>query len=192
MLTPDEVLKLVKEAADAVGILQSHIEARDFAVWCSEREIANVLELGTCSGGMMFLMDRACKPGVRISMDMPWSVRDPKPPQNWESRFRSYLPHVIEVFGQIHDEAQRNQLATVLGDKKLDLIFIDADHSAEGAAQHVRMYAPFLRPGGYLAFHDLSNGWACGTWVKENLFPMCPHWLFEEPKNLYGIGVIQI
>lgn len=191
MLTIKEAEDLVQEAFK-VGMLQSGIEARDFALWISERgDIGNVLELGTCAGGLLFLMDRAANPGLRISMDMPWDNRDPNC-YGLEPRFKAQMPNVIEVLGQIHDKAQRDRLAAALGDKKIDLMMIDADHSYEGCKRHVDMYAPFIRPGGYIAFHDCSNGWACGLYVKQELFPEHEHWLFEEPKNLFGIGVIQL
>jgi len=190
MLTPDEAMVLVKKAGE-IGILQSHVEARDFAVWLSGQDVANVLELGTCSGGMLRLMDLVCKPGLRISMDMPWSVRDPDV-SGWEARCKTAMPHMIEILGQIHDEAQKARLAELLAGRKLGLMFIDADHTAEGTKKHVEMYSEFIQPGGYIGFHDLSNGWPCGPWVKDNLFPKYTHWQFDEPANLFGIGVIQL
>lgn len=36
----------------------------------------------------------------------------------------------------------------------IDMIFIDADHTAEGVRLDVDSWAPFLKPGGYIYFHD--------------------------------------
>jgi hypothetical protein len=190
MLNAQEAMTLVQKAAE-IGILQSHVEARDFAVWLSQHDISDVIELGTCSGGMLRLMDLVCRKGLRISMDMPWNERDPDC-SGWEMRCKSAMPHMLEVLGQIHDQAQKNKLTDLLAGRKVDLLFIDADHSAFGVAKHIEMYSEFVRLGGFIGFHDLSNGWDCGPWVKETLFPHYKHWLFEEPANLFGIGVIQV
>jgi predicted O-methyltransferase YrrM len=191
MRTHQEMEALVQDAFK-LGMTQSGIETRDFALWLQGLEISNILELGTCAGGMMLLMDRVCNPGLRIVMDMPWDQRDPKCSPEHEARFKAALPDVLEIFGQIHDQEQRERLAYVLGEENIDLLFIDADHSYSGCKQHVEMYARFIRPGGFIGFHDVSNGWPCGKYVREELFPKHPHWVFEEPKNLFGIGVIQL
>lgn len=37
---------------------------------------------------------------------------------------------------------------------RIDLLFIDGDHSIEGCSFDYLNYAPALVPGGYIAFHD--------------------------------------
>jgi len=39
----------------------------------------------------------------------------------------------------------------------VDLVFIDADHSREGALKDIEAWAPNVRPGGYLLLHDFDN-----------------------------------
>jgi len=191
-MAEDEAMKLVLEAFDKCGMIQGGYEARDFAVWLSSRDIADILELGTCSGGTMYLIDKACKPGLRISMDMPWDERDPKVPDGWEQRVKGYLPHMIEIIGNIHNQLQAARLAGYLGQRKLDLIFADADHSYAGAKKHFEMYSPFLRPGGYFAMHDVANGHQCQQWWEQEIKPKYETWIFTEQTNLYGIGVAQL
>jgi predicted O-methyltransferase YrrM len=191
MLTESQALALVHEAFAALGMTQSGYEARDFAVFISERDISNICELGTCAGGLMWLMDRAAKPGLRLSLDMPWGERDPKLPDNWEQRFHEHLPHVIEFLGNIHDQAQRQKLAECLNGRKLDLLMIDADHSYEGGRKHWEMYSEFVRPGGFVAFHDVRNGWSVGRFYDE-LCRRYAHYEFCEQDNLFGIGVIAL
>lgn len=188
MKTIQEVEALVQDAFK-IGMLQSGIEARDFALWVQEQDISHIIESGTSGGGTLFLLDRVAKPGLRISLDMPWGQRDP---QGSEATFKAAVPYVLEVLGNIHEEEQWNKLHRLLNGQLVDLLFIDSDHSYEGCKQHVEMYRGFVRSGGFIGFHDLSNGWGCGLYVKEELFPKYTHWLFEEPKNLYGIGVVQV
>lgn len=39
-------------------------------------------------------------------------------------------------------------------DKEIDLLFIDGDHSFEGCINDCRSWLPFLKKGGWVAFHD--------------------------------------
>lgn len=40
-------------------------------------------------------------------------------------------------------------------ERPVDFLFIDGDHSREGALADFRRYAPLVRPGGIVAFHDV-------------------------------------
>lgn len=41
--------------------------------------------------------------------------------------------------------------------KQIDMMFIDADHSYEGVKLDVDSWAPFVKSGGYLYFHDADD-----------------------------------
>ena len=43
----------------------------------------------------------------------------------------------------------------ILGKRKIDLLFIDADHSYAGVKQDFNMYSPLVRKGGIIALHDI-------------------------------------
>lgn len=49
--------------------------------------------------------------------------------------------------------------AELEGDKQLDLLFIDGDHSYEGAYDDLAHYSPYVKIGGFMAVHDV----ACAT-----------------------------
>ncbi len=40
---------------------------------------------------------------------------------------------------------------------RIDLLFLDGDHSPEATAQDFRDWAPHVRPGGYLVMHDVVH-----------------------------------
>jgi predicted O-methyltransferase YrrM len=191
MLTQQQALDLVLEAFAKLGMTQSGLEARDFIQFLSDKEITNILELGTCAGGLTFLMDKVSKPGLRISMDMPWDQRDPAMPSYQEAKLKALIPNLTEILGQIHDTINRTILRNILVDQQIDLLMIDADHSYEGGKKHWQMYSSFVRSGGFVAFHDIRNGWPVGRFYDE-LCSTYSHWEFTEEKNLYGIGVIQV
>ena len=52
----------------------------------------------------------------------------------------------------------------------IDFLFIDADHSYERAASDWRLWAPFVRPGGYVAMHDSAV--FPGSWTSERSGPV--------------------
>ena len=44
----------------------------------------------------------------------------------------------------------------LLAGKKVDLLFIDGDHSYEGVKKDFEMYSPLVADGGVIAFHDIA------------------------------------
>jgi predicted O-methyltransferase YrrM len=45
----------------------------------------------------------------------------------------------------------------ILQGRKLDLLFIDGDHSFEGVRADSEMYMPLVRSGGLVVFHDIAQ-----------------------------------
>ena len=113
---------------------------------------ARACEIGTCAGGTLFLLARACRPDARIlSMD-------------WE-----YSPAQLAAFpvfasagqklgclpGDSHSQATRDRMVKYFDGEKIDFLFIDGDHSYAGVKADFEMYGPLVRPGGLIAFHDI-------------------------------------
>jgi hypothetical protein len=62
-----------------------------------------------------------------------------------------------------HQPETQKRLAALLQGEKLDFLFIDGDHTAAGVLQDFEDYAPFVRPGGLIALHDIrpdEKGWS--------------------------------
>ena len=49
------------------------------------------------------------------------------------------------------------QMASVLQDESLDMVFIDADHSYEGTMEDLEAWHPKVKPDGHIAGHDYGN-----------------------------------
>jgi predicted O-methyltransferase YrrM len=60
------------------------------------------------------------------------------------------------IVGDSHSMKTVLALTKRLGGRAIDCLFIDGDHSYNGVRQDYIMYAPLVRPGGLIAFHDIA------------------------------------
>lgn len=73
---------------------------------------------------------------------------------------------------------------------KIDLLFIDGDHSIKGCQSDFELYAPKIKSGGYIAFHDYyKNRSDLGpTFVIKNLVNKSEDFIFYELVDSLWIG----
>jgi predicted O-methyltransferase YrrM len=123
---------------------------------------ATVLEVGTASGGTLFLLTRVAAPdALLVSVDLRRGQFGGGYPSWRAPLYRSFArkaQRVRLVRGDSHAAGTRQRIARVLEGRPLDLLFVDGDHSYEGVKQDVADYAPLVRPGGIVAFHDIVPG----------------------------------
>jgi hypothetical protein len=55
-----------------------------------------------------------------------------------------------------HDPAVRDRVAGLFGERGVDFLFIDGNHSYEGVRRDFEMYGPLVAPDGLIAFHDID------------------------------------
>ena len=95
----------------------------------------------------------------------------------------------------------KDQLEDALQGRPIDLLFIDGDHSYEGAKADLLGYRELVRPGGLIAFHDIVPDSGQGTgdsggvpilW-REIKDRFAHHWEFvrDWEQDGMGIGVIE-
>lgn len=151
---------------------QSAWELKEFLLRVQHLQPKRVMEIGTFHGGVFFLLTRvSSQEGTFISVDLPggaggddmldknipllrqWAA----PSQNLHFlREDSHRPETLEMVKRI------------LGESQLDVLFIDGDHSYEGVKKDYEMYAPLVRSGGLVGFHDIS--------VKEPQYGVAQYW----------------
>src|SRR5262245_53391504 len=56
-----------------------------------------------------------------------------------------------------HSESTLRRVVALLGDRAIDFLFIDGDHSRDGVWQDFNTYSRLVPPGGLIAFHDISQ-----------------------------------
>lgn len=59
--------------------------------------------------------------------------------------------------GDSHREAGPAEIAATLMTEKLDMLFIDGDHSYAGAKLDYLLYKDFVKDGGLIVFHDIAE-----------------------------------
>lgn len=144
----------------AIEPLQVRSELRRFVEMVAERKPQTIMEIGTCYGGTLFPIARvSASDATIISLDFP-SGDSGGDYSRLHRRILRRLPlssqrlHI--VWADSHSQKTGEQIRQLV-DRPLDLLFIDGDHSYEGVRQDFEMYAPLVRPGGLIAFHDIAE-----------------------------------
>lgn len=105
------------------------------------------IEIGRFSGGSTLLIASAVgKKGKLLSID--------KSPQN-DEKLRVILTHA-ELLERV--ELVVGDANELVRDEQYDFVFIDGDHSYEGAKKDHNKWGKLVRAGGYIIHHDMGNG----------------------------------
>ena len=115
-----------------------------------------ICEIGTDLGGTFYLWSKA-RPlgGLFISIDLPRLYR--KSLNRFLYSFFARTQKVFFLRENSHSLECLLKVQKILGDKKIDFLFIDGDHSYEGVKQDFLFYAKYVRKGGIIAFHDIMK-----------------------------------
>jgi cephalosporin hydroxylase len=139
--------------------LQRPAEIRNLLAILSKRKPAVVVEIGTASGGNLFLFTRvAAKDALIVSIDLPAGRFGGGYPRWRIPLYRAFArPHqkVHLIRGDSHAPETLAKLSAILNGRKIDFLFVDGDHTYQGVSQDFNLYHPFVHPGGIIAFHDI-------------------------------------
>ena len=146
-----------------------------------DRRPRTILEIGTAVGGVLFGFTRvASSKACLISLDLPQGMYGGG--YHWWKipLFRSFaLPgqKLYLIRADSHEQKSLKLIKDKIKDKRLDLLFIDGDHSYDGVRRDFEMYSPLARKGGVIAFHDIVPN------VEDPTFGVARLW--NEIKSLY-------
>jgi cephalosporin hydroxylase len=161
-----------------------------------------VIEIGTAEGGTNFLLGAALKT-VKLKISVDLFVRNTRLLQ----AFGRPACQQLFVNGSSYDPQTVQTVQGLLGHRTVDVLFIDGDHSYDGAKADFDLYSPLVRSGGLVAFHDIvpdhktRYGRNTGRWAGEvpRLWQdvkrgYAQTWEFVENQDQdgLGIGVLQV
>jgi len=136
-------------------------EITSFLKLLAQRPPATVLEIGTYKGGTFFLLACVATPdAVLLSLDLPAGQMGAYPV--WREplyrAFRRGRQRIELMREDSHDMRTREKVRELFSGRKIDLLFIDGDHSYEGVKKDFELYSPLVAAGGMIAFHDIVDG----------------------------------
>lgn len=128
-----------------------------------------VVEIGTASGGTLFMLTQVAAPDATIvSVDLPGgrlgggssSIHHRYP--RWRTRlYRGFArpgQTVHSMRADSHHASTVDEVQQRLSHGKVDFLFVDGDHSYDGVSRDFELYLPLVRKGGLVAFHDIVPG----------------------------------
>ena len=119
-----------------------------------------VLEIGTARGGTLFCFSKlAPEDAVIISIDLPDGNFGGGYPKSKIPLYRSFKKKGQEMFllrEDSHAEQTVQKIKEILNGKKIDFLFIDADHTYEGVKRDFELYSSLVANKGIISFHDVA------------------------------------
>jgi len=187
-------------ASSHIGIGQNRVEFLRFLAYIEGERPANVLEIGVRDGGTSFMFANALKTSRHV-LGVDVRLRN-------IHLLRAYCPTWIVrqefVCGESARPSTVSEVRRRLGSAKLDLLFIDGDHSYRGAEADFEAYRQLVRDGGLIAFHDIcmdhrrrygaetpnDSGEVYRLWQRLRGSYETKEFFEDEKQNGAGIGTI--
>ena len=113
---------------------------------------STICEIGAAGGGTTFLLAHAApKDAVIITVDLIFSERR-------MAALKQFARGEQKIFCLEKDSHQIETVRAVsdcLPEGKLDVLYLDGDHSYEGIKTDFELFTPLVKPGGMIVFHDI-------------------------------------
>jgi predicted O-methyltransferase YrrM len=193
----------MSRAACVYGADQKWFELVGLAHLVREINPQITMEIGLYRGGTISLWAQLMQvKSTLIGVDVQLS-------DGIEKRIRAKMKHGQHLHlleADSHSSETKRRVLKLIGDNKIDFLFIDGDHSYEGVKKDFDDYSSIIRPGGHIAFHDIipdfsarygtktdaDSGGVYRFWRQIN--SQFPHYEFIESvsQDGCGIGVLRV
>jgi predicted O-methyltransferase YrrM len=196
----DEQVDLIR-GHQVFGAIQQRSEIARLLDLLRQNPPSYVCEIGTASGGTLFLLAQVCRPDALIlSVDVGLSIERCL----IHARFASHRQRIVSVRGDSRTPGTLARVRSLLRAHALDLLFIDGDHSYEGVKADFVNYSPLVRPGGLIVLHDIIRdfgtryGKPSGTytggvpvfWDEIRTKRKTSEFIEDPAQDGYGIGIV--
>lgn len=125
---------------------------------CKELPVqASILEIGVFRGATLSVW-KLLRPYAKVFGVTPLDSSD----GHWESDYKADIARIHEEFNLphphiFHGRSDNEQLIKAVTTFLYDCVYIDGDHSYDGAMLDLVTYAPSVKQGGYLVIDDACN-----------------------------------
>jgi predicted O-methyltransferase YrrM len=149
-----EIPRMVDEALASLYFRpdQKRTEIIQLLQLVRERDAKRICEIGGRMGGTLALFAQAAAADAQLlSIDLAYLPGQ----REALAAFARPRQRIVCVAADSHSEGASRQVAEWLRGDRLDVLFIDGDHSFAGVSDDFARYSPLVRPGGIVAFHDV-------------------------------------
>jgi hypothetical protein len=176
MTTRDKILAAYEEVVSdycknqigSARLIQNREEAVDFIQFAMEyikSDTVRFMEIGVRLGGSFAFWGRTLRqfyPSVSgIALDLPCTSPRPgaegsqtEPLSYFLGLLNLNFPYSI-VAANSHFDSSLKAVENILAGEKLDMLFIDGDHTVDGVTMDFDMYKHLVKNGGIIGFHDI-------------------------------------
>jgi cephalosporin hydroxylase len=113
---------------------------------------STICEIGAAWGGTTLMFaDAATSDSTIVTVDLTWTYSR----RIAIGGFAQGAQKIICLQGNSHLDKTHRAVCKALKGRKLDLLFIDGDHSYEGVTADFKLYSPLVRQGGMIVLHDI-------------------------------------
>lgn len=141
---------------------QNKVELTKLLELLTETEINVVLEIGSHQGYSLNLWQDAFTPELLIGIE----------PSISGVKFEELTDNALIIGGYSQEQTTFKSVKSLLGDRLIDFLFIDGDHTFMSVKQDYNGYLPLVRKGGVIVFHDIvteSGVREFWTGIEENI-----------------------
>lgn len=141
------------------------------------------LEIGGFRGGSAYHFAQLMEPGATIiCVDLPEGIGGGNTSPRGMAETLADLKKVFQelkdqgfdahlIIGNSRDQKVIDKVKSILGERKIDVLFIDGDHSITGASTDFRNYGGLVE--GLAIFHDCGQHWGTADFQPESHQYMC-------------------
>lgn len=190
---------LFSRPGDLIRPWQFRGEMEQLADELSDRKPSTIVEIGTANGGTLFMASRvAADDALLVSIDLPEGPYGGGYPESKIPVYKSFAragQRIELIRDDSHDPRTYEQLISLLGTRRIDYLFIDGDHTYEGAKQDFENYSKLVAPGGLIVFHDIVVHPDLSTNVNKLWMELKEKYTHREfvrdwGQRRFGIGVL--
>lgn len=151
--------KIAHLAIKKRGATQKIIEFTSLLRLLKRRKLTSVVEIGTAQGGTLYTWCKISNSDAFIiSIDLPggpfgggYTLNDIKKLRKYKMKNQK----LCFLRKDSHKKETKDKLAKILDGRKIDLLFIDGDHSYRGVKKDFQLYSPLVKQNGLIVFHDI-------------------------------------